>query len=272
MSKYIVSNTASGIGNRLQCLFSLMNISEKCGAGFFFCWPINQFCKIPFSQLFSGYQEFQVSNINDLYKFEQLDTILTVNRISNIFYRNYFNHDMVIINHGYLYSTQESVIESDRSLVKDKLAKLEPSEQIRQMYNSVVDEDISRLSCVHVRGGILGIDNVKRLDLSAMFIPIDRYFEYIEGNLDRFVLVCEREEILEQFRKRYGKRVVSFPIVEDFKNREFALYSVRDMYIMSQCKKIIGAVSSFSDIASMWGSVEKKLIIKENANKNVPHY
>ena len=53
MTKLIISEPITGLGNRLRCIASLMHIARKVGAGFRSDWPVFHDCPAPFEDLYT---------------------------------------------------------------------------------------------------------------------------------------------------------------------------------------------------------------------------
>ena len=136
--------------------------------------------------------------------------------------------------------------------------------------------ETENFSFFKVKKGIEGIDSrinhnvigihIRRTDnkQSIRFSPTNLFYEAIDKELERnpnqsFYLATDDPKEEKSFILKYGERIISYKKGSLDRNNPNAIHdALIDLYHLSQCGKIFGSYySSFSDVAALWGGIDK---------------
>lgn len=261
--KLVVSNSLTGLGNRLENIISIYRIAilNKCHFNFF--WHKNEWSIRPYNELFSTLhgnliEQLPIITSREQYKncliyepkrpvSEELDEL---NKYDIVL----FNTDGVVLNQKedclyYLYKYAQI---------------LKPSVKVKCYSNIVLNKyDMSKIPAIHVRCGVKG--RTEKKDLSARNPPlIYEYDNYIDKNFTgQFFLSSDDNLVKDRYIDKYKDRVITLPTTDDYNEEYFCIHSLSDMYIMSLCSEIVGSQSSFNRFASLWGIKKRTILYHE---------
>ena len=131
-------------------------------------------------------------------------------------------------------------------------------------------ESIKKRCSIDINDNVIGIhirrtDNMESVRNSPTEMFVQKMNEEIETmKAVRFFLSTDdpKEEAL--LKERFGNRIIINPKTSIDRNNPIAIQeALLDLYSLSRCRKIYGSYySSFSDVAAVWGIVEKTIIKK----------
>lgn len=116
---------------------------------------------------------------------------------------------------------------------------------------------------IHIRR----TDNVNAINYSPTSLFLDRIREDIKAEPTIKYYLATDDPIEESvFVSEFGDRIVIFKKHSLDRNDPVAITdAVIDLYNLSRCRKIYGSYfSSFSDVAALWGNIEKEVLKTED--------
>ena len=266
--KLIISNTLTGLGNRLENIVSLYRLSKiyKCNFGLF--WHNNDWVGRSFKELFSNFHEHVL---------HQLPILTDRNSYANCLI---FNPGKTISDHKHrLEHNSIIVVNSDDSVFIDETENsyylynwahlIKPSNKVICYSNQVLlNHNLEDVPAIHIRVGVGG--RTEQKDLNLRNPPtIEEYDVYIDNNFsDIFFLATDSPELKIRYQNKYKDRAIVLPTTLDYKDNYFCIHSLAEMYIMSRCKEVVGSESSFNRFAALWGR-KKRVILHSNQEPRI---
>jgi hypothetical protein len=149
------------------------------------------------------------------------------------------------------------------------LLRLKPVRSVRRTVRAVSARFADRTLGVHVRAGLgrLSFEQAAHIDPDLFFEEVDDFLA--TGGESCIFLACDSPGVRDDFRRRYGGRVVVQPHADDGAEvGEIDPAGIRmalaDMLLLSKTDRILGSYfSSFSELASVLGACPVKRIGRE---------
>lgn len=121
--------------------------------------------------------------------------------------------------------------------------------------------------------GVIGLhirrtDNVKSVNFSPTFLFIRKIEEILKENSQaRFYLATDDAAEETMLQQRFPENIILYKKESLDRNSPVAIRdAVIDLYNLAHCGKIYGSFwSSFSDIAALWGGIEKEVLKTDGA-------
>jgi len=262
MKPCIILNSETGIGNRLQGMFSSWFLSYP-KHNFYFSWPLTKYCNSTFNALFNSelFNELQICGVSSYVDaFQPKHQIF----IDNDFIPDNLQEDeLAVLKQGYVFNDSENtridVLAAMQGIFQDNPDCLEANIKYRQARD--ITHSVHGCTAIHIRGGIPNVDDVKDISQSSLFISLDVYDKFIEENLsESLCLFSENQEVLDFFLAKYKDKIKIRPTISDYRNPYFTYHAMLNMYEMSKCSHIVGPNSSFSQFAALWGNVPRTIL------------
>lgn len=243
-----------GICNRVKCLISALRMSENMDAKIY--WPIkgvNHNCS--FYDLFSN-EGMGVTtvprSVSPKNRWGTWRFYLTKKEVKSL-PKNIYNID-------YLYDkTPKHIMEE----LKECISFLKIQDEITEIVNDFSDSNFdSNTVSVHIRSWVLDGSNAAKVRNRAF--SINSYFNVLDKMEDdkRFFIATDNDSMIKKSRKRYGKRVISYPHHHLNLNKSNSGKSAFiDMLLLSKNNAIVGdyKTSSFTEMAWWFGGCTAKL-------------
>lgn len=261
--KLIISNSLTGLGNRLENIVSLYRLAliHKCDFKFF--WNINEWAIRTFEELFSNFHNHIITDLSIIRRKSEYKSCLIFEPNGNFEQQKEKVQDFDIL----VFNTDSVVLNNSEDVLYNlyNVANiLKPSFKVTSYSNIVLsNHDVSNIPAIHVRTGV--INRTEEKDIALRNPPmIYEYDEYIEKNVEgQFFLSADTNLVKDRFKTKYGDKAIILPTTDNYKEHFFCIHSLSDMYIMSQCKEIVGSQSSFNRFAALWG-IKKRILLRHN--------
>lgn len=267
MTKLIIAEPVTGLGNRLQSIGSLIRIAKLHGSEFAISWRVNQGgCPAFFQDLFE-------EPIN------QLNTYL--HNLPTEYFSDDKENQVLHIKAGYKTSvlTQEQlqfpIIHSQAAhlfMLEDSPGK--PENRARVIHevgeilsgfrlNSYVTEqlnifsrdcDIENRIGVHIRRGDAPIHRQ---------VKLQSFFDFIDKNYAGALLfvATDDQDALHSCKEKFGHQMVSFQARSRNRNCRISVQdALVELLLLSRTQRIVAGMSSFSAIAAMIGQVARDVL------------
>ena len=112
---------------------------------------------------------------------------------------------------------------------------------------------------IHIRR----TDNANAVKYSPTHLFVSRVHKELETNPEtRFYLATDDPKEEDMFKNEFGDKIMIYEKHSLDRNNPIAVKdALVDLYNLSCCKKILASYySSFSDVAALWGNIEKEVI------------
>lgn len=135
-----------------------------------------------------------------------------------------------------------------------------PIQFIKDRIDDICTQFVDNAIGVHIRR----TDNIASIQQS----PLELFYEKVDYELDRdeksmVYLATDSEEVKNQMRQRYGKRVISSSVPANRNSIVGIQNGLVEMYTLARTSKIYGSFqSSFSEMASQIGGVSLEILKK----------
>ena len=115
--------------------------------------------------------------------------------------------------------------------------------------------------------------HIRRSDneMSIKYSPTELFIDAIEKEIEsnpavKFYLATDDSHEEKLITERFGDRICTYKKHSVDRNTEVAIVDAMiDLTNLASCKKIYGSYySSFSDVAAIWGNIEKKVLKLNN--------
>ena len=115
--------------------------------------------------------------------------------------------------------------------------------------------------------------HIRRSDneMSIKYSPTELFLEAIEKEIEsnpsvKFYLATDDSQEEKLITERFGDRICTYRKRSVDRNTEVAIVDAMiDLTNLASCKKIYGSYySSFSDVAAIWGNIEKEVLKLNN--------
>ena len=131
-------------------------------------------------------------------------------------------------------------------------------------------DSIKKRNPIGISDNVIGIhirrtDNEKSVSCSPTGLFVQKMHEEIKDGEDvKFFLATDDPQEEALLKERFGNRIIINPKTSLDRNNPIAIQeALLDLYSLSRCRKIYGSYySSFSDVAAIWGNVEKTIVKK----------
>lgn len=260
MQNQIIVQPSGGLCNRMRTIVSAVTLAEKMGCSVSVIWTRDITLNCSFNDLFSDFpiqvKEFRLASLPQrLYWFYLTrikgysvitDSWIVENardKAENTFLSKLQGKNLLI------YACQDIIRYGDYGIFQVN----------KQLEQSLLPDVDQRCIGIHIRRS----DN----DLSIKESPTILFEKKIEEELlsnpyAKFYLATDdlREEL--HLKEKYGDRIITFQKHSYDRNDPMAIKeALTDLRHLSKCKKLYGSyMSSFSDVASFWGGIEKETL------------
>ena len=134
----------------------------------------------------------------------------------------------------------------------------------KKMTDRIMPEVITDKNIIGIH--IRRTDNLKSIKYSPTNLFIDKMKEELSNNSDaKFYLATDDPNEEKELKDRFKTHILIYTKTSLNRNDPNAIYdAVIDLYHLSQCKKLYASYwSSFSDIAALWGNINKYVLAKD---------
>lgn len=249
----LISKLDTGLGNRLQQIFSASYIAQRVGMQYMAQWHLNNNCTATWADLFHE----------------------PLNIVSDCQYRQSIYGKTLELDNGSRITNQEKKLMQeydtvvfkipDLVMLKDDNKALVWSEMRRKFHKFKLNPRIMDsivgfgMTCpieksigVHVRRG--DAPNFRKT-------PKESYFTELDQTDDPIFLSSDCPEVKADFKKRYGDRLNTRAIFNfSWTSPELVKDGLIDLILLSKTKRIICGESSFNRFASIVGNTPRKVI------------
>ena len=252
----IVVQPCGGIGNRMRTISGAVDLAKQVNSKLLIIWTTDISLNAPFSSIFSPipYKVIECSLSSCKYKFlyRYYKDILLYRIVNDSEIKNNRNNKVNVYNE---YSGQNLFVISCENIT---LTNDYSFFSISSLLKKDVYKNIESLNIIGIH--IRRTDNQMSIDCS----PTNLFIEKIEEEIKKdqnvlFYLSTDDKSVEDNIKAQFGKRIIVWEKATLDRNDPRGIHdAVMDLYHLSCCKKIYGSYySSFSDIAALWGNVEK---------------
>jgi hypothetical protein len=269
MTKLIVAEPSSGLGNRLRCIGSLMRIARRIRSEFALSWPVTADLPAPFEDFFdeplSRLRSSSSKAAEEGASRRQDEQTLYLRHGCNVrvITADQLLYPTIHARAAYLYLIEAHPGEPEpRTRAMQEAGEILAGFQLNP-YVAARLEEASRTFDVEHRVGI----HVRRGDVSAnRRVELRRYFETVDqkyADAPLFV-ASDDQRVLETFGQRFGSRVAVFEARSRHRHdRTAAQDALIEMLLLARARRIVTGLSSFTEVAAMIGGVGRDILRPE---------
>lgn len=261
----IVVQPQGGLCNRMRAICGAVSLARKIDGEITVVWTKDTSLNIEFSEIFEDFP------------YKVLDVCLSSVRYKLIYHwckdiRQYMILDDAWINkyaRGKRFETWSNMIDQKNLFIITYADILFDGDYKIFKPNSRTLHCMNTVNCDHNTIGI----HIRRTDneMSVLHSPTCLFIERVRVELltnpdAMFYLATDDPTEEELFEKEYGYHILTYNKHSFDRNNPLAIKDAMiDLYNLSQCKKILASYySSFSDVAALWGNIEKEVIKTDN--------
>ena len=226
--KTIIVQPIGGLCNRIRTIASAVKLAKKLNCKIKVLWAKDHTLNAPFHSLFEAFPYSVIEITNGSF----------FHRLLSLFYKNIY-------------------LESCADIYKDSgiYDIFKPKMSIK---NKVLSNNREFIG-LHIRRS----DN----EMSIKYSPTKLFLDVIEKEIEndstvKFYLATDDLQEEKTINERFGDRICTYKKRSVDRNTEVAIVDAMiDLTNLASCKKIYGSYySSFSDVAAIWGNIEKEVL------------
>lgn len=267
MKKFLFLVPSGGICNRLRCIIGASKLANMQNRKLIIFWLMKPELNARFDSLFNTIPYKVFNFYPDSFKY----------RCFRKFIFSFFTPISI---------TDKDLIKSNKRMDDKWIEEVENKNIfLHTCYSVIQDTDFSMFHItnnlkekikINLKEKPIGI-HIRRTDnkQSILFSPTHLFLEKIENEItnnpkQKFFLATDDIEEENLIKTQYPNNILTYKKRSLDRNKPEGIEdAVIDLYILSQCKYILASYySSFSDIASYWGNIQK-IVMKENINTNI---
>ena len=257
-SKHIFIIPEGGLCNRMRVINGGLDLSQKLGTKSILIWCRDKSLNSTYSDLFQqlDIKTYETDRNSFLYKLL-------------LFYAKKIKQCIVLDDHFILEHFRGTFPNSFNKLIGNNII-------INSCQSVTLSEDFSMFKISDdISHKILKIDNrtigihIRRTDnkMSVQYSPTKLFIQKIEEEIAKdktikFYLATDDLNEENYIKQKFNDKILTYPKTSlDRNNPQAIKEAVIDLYHLSKCKKIYASYySSFSDVAAMWGNIEKEVV------------
>ncbi|MBR1526257.1 MAG: hypothetical protein IJ640_06310 [Prevotella sp.] len=264
--KEIFVQPKDGLANRMRTIVGAISLAKKIKCKVTVLWVRDPMLNAKFNDIFAPIPGIKV------YEYERNSKFLLLHLIYiRKIIKSYYVDDNWIVNNVRPYKDDTFIsqlaghnvlIHSCYDIIRAgdySIFKLSKKMTDRIMPEVITDKNIIG---IHIRR----TDNLKSIKYSPTNLFIDKMKEELSNNSDtKFYLATDDPNEEKELKDRFKTHILTYTKTSLNRNNPNAIYdAVIDLYHLSQCKKLYASYwSSFSDIAALWGNINKYVLAKD---------
>lgn len=259
----IIVQPLGGLCNRMRTIVGAASLASKLNCGLTVFWTSDTSLNIKFTDIFSlpsfvKIVDFRLSSLKCKLMYHMYKDILRYQILDDSWIYKYargkeFKTWRYLVDGKkiFLISSADILFDGDySSLFRPKLEMLESLNTVCCGKDTIG---------IHIRR----TDNANAVKYSPTHLFISRVHKELEVNPKiRFYLATDDPKEEDIFKNEFGDKIMIYKKHSLDRNNPIAVKdALIDLYNLSCCKKILASFySSFSDVAALWGNIEKEVI------------
>lgn len=257
----IIVQPQGGLCNRMRTLCGAASLADKIHSDLKVIWTKDASLNIAFGDIFESFPykvfEVQLNSVQykllyhwykDIYRYKILDDAWIYKYARGKHFDTWSN--LIGQKCIFIISSADILFDGDYKLFK-------PNSLTLQTLNTVCCDN--NTIGIHIRR----TDNEMSIKHSPTQLFLDKVRVELRINPDaKFYLATDDPEEERLFLAEYGDRILIYKKHSLDRNDPMAIKdALIDLYNLSQCRKILASYySSFSDVAALWGNIEKEVL------------